>query len=75
MAVRLSPLEYRLLNYLAHHSERPVSAGEIADHLYGLSELADVNAVEALITRLRKKLGAEAIETRRGFGYLLESGA
>lgn len=73
--VRLSPLEYRLLNYLAHHAGRPVSAGEIADHLYGLSEQADVNAVEAVVTRLRKKLGAEAIQTRRGFGYLLESSA
>lgn len=73
--VRLSPLEYRLLNYLAHHAGRPVSAGEIADHLYGLSEQADVNAVEAVVTRLRKKLGAEVIQTRRGFGYLLDSGA
>ena len=70
-AVKLSPLEYRLLNYLAHHAGRPVSAGEIADHLYGLSETADVNAVEALVTRLRKKLGSDVIETRRGFGYLL----
>jgi DNA-binding response OmpR family regulator len=69
--VRLSPLEYRLLNYLAHHAGRPVSAGEIADHLYGLTEQADVNAVEALVTRLRRKIGAEVIETRRGFGYLL----
>jgi DNA-binding response OmpR family regulator len=75
LPVRLSPLEYRLLNYLAHHAGRPVSAGEIADHLYGLSEQADVNAVEAVVTRLRKKLGAEVIQTRRGFGYLLESGA
>ncbi len=74
-AVRLSPLEYRLLNYLAHHGTRPVSAGEIADHLYGLSEQADVNAVEALMTRLRRKLGAEVIQTRRGFGYQLESQA
>jgi two-component system OmpR family response regulator len=69
--VKLSPLEYRLLNYLAHHAGRPVSAGEIADHLYGLSEQADVNAVEALVTRLRRKLGPDVIETRRGFGYLL----
>jgi len=69
--VKLSPLEYRLLNYLAHHAARPVSAGEIADHLYGLSEQADVNAVEALVTRLRRKLGPDVIETRRGFGYLL----
>lgn len=73
--VRLSPLEYRLLNYLAHHGSRPISAGEIADHLYGLSEQADVNAVEALMTRLRRKLGADVIQTRRGFGYQLESQA
>lgn len=75
MPVRLSPLEYRLLNYLAHHVGRPVSAGEIADHLYGLSEQADVNAVEALMTRLRRKLGADIIQTRRGFGYQIEGGA
>ena len=73
--VRLSPLEYRLLNYLAHHAGRPVSAGEIAEHLYGLAEQADVNAVEALVTRLRRKIGADVIETRRGFGYLLAGGA
>jgi two-component system OmpR family response regulator len=75
MPVRLSPLEYRLLNYLAHHVGRPVSAGEIADHLYGLSEQADVNAVEALMTRLRRKLGADVIQTRRGFGYQIEGDA
>ncbi len=75
MPVRLSPLEYRLLNYLAHHVGRPVSAGEIADHLYGLSEQADVNAVEALMTRLRRKLGADIIQTRRGFGYQIEGDA
>ena len=71
--VRLSPLEYRLLHYLAHHPGRPVSAGEIADHLYGMAEQSDANAVEALMTRLRRKLGAQTIETRRGFGYLLEN--
>lgn len=71
--VRLSPLEYRLVNYLAHHPGRPVSAGEIAEHLYGLSEQNDANAVEALMARVRKKLGAEMISTRRGFGYVLEA--
>jgi DNA-binding response OmpR family regulator len=69
--VRLSPLEYRLLNYLVHHPGRPVAAGEIAEHLYGLAEQIDVNSIEALVTRLRKKLGSGVIETRRGFGYLL----
>lgn len=69
--IRLSPLEYRLVDYLAHHDDRAVSAGELADHLYGTSESGDTNAVEALVLRLRRKLGPELIETRRGFGYLL----
>ena len=30
------------------------------------------NAIEAMVTRLRKKTAPESIQTRRGFGYLLE---
>lgn len=68
---KLSPLEYRLLDYLAHQGGRAVSAGELADHLHGLDGAADVNAIEALVARLRRKIGPGVIETRRGFGYLL----
>jgi DNA-binding response OmpR family regulator len=68
--LKLSPLEYRLIDYLAHHRGRAVSAGELADHLHG-DDAADANAIEALVARVRRKLGADAIETRRGFGYLL----
>lgn len=68
---RLSPLEFRLIDYLAHHPDRAVSAGELAEHLYGASEAGDTNAIEALIVRVRRKVGADTIETRRGFGYLL----
>jgi two-component system OmpR family response regulator len=69
--VAVSPLEYRLLAYLMHHKGRVVPAGEIIEHLYGDDDARDANALEALIMRLRKKLGAGAIETRRGFGYLV----
>jgi hypothetical protein len=31
----------------------------------------DPNAVEALVGRLRRKLGVDLIETRRGFGYIV----
>jgi DNA-binding response OmpR family regulator len=72
--VRLSQLEFRCLDYLAHQSGRAVSAGELAEHLYGAAEPGDSNAIEALVARLRRKLGAEAIETRRGFGYTLADG-
>jgi len=69
--VKLSPLEYRLLAYLAHHAGRAVAATELSDHLYGDADAENANAIEALIARLRRKLGADTIQTRRGFGYLL----
>ena len=72
---RVSPLEFRLINFLAHQADRTIAVGEIADHLYGTSELGDVNAIEALIMRLRRKIGSDSIETRRGFGYRLTGGA
>lgn len=71
--LKLSSLEYRLLDTLVHAGGRPVSAGEIAEKLYG-ADVLDVNAIEALVARLRRKVGSGVIETRRGFGYLLGGG-
>lgn len=69
--VPVSPLEYRLIAFLMHHKGRVVPAGELIEHLYGDDDARDANALEALIMRLRKKLGPSSIETRRGFGYLI----
>jgi two-component system, OmpR family, response regulator len=69
--VATSPLEYRLIAYLMHHRGRVISAGELIEHLHGDDGSRDANAVEALIMRLRKKLGPDVIETRRGFGYMI----
>lgn len=69
--VALSPLEYRLLAYLAHKRGSVVSQTELLEHVYGQDRAFDSNALEVLIGRLRRKIGADAIETRRGFGYLM----
>ena len=66
----LSPLEYRLLHALAHGGGRPLSAGELSETLHGVDSV-DANAIEALVARLRRKVGPGIIETRRGFGYYL----
>lgn len=68
---RVSPLEYRMLDYLAHQRGRVVSSGELAEHLHGAEGASDANAIEALVARLRRKIGADVIQTRRGFGYAL----
>jgi DNA-binding response OmpR family regulator len=67
----LTPLEYRLLAYLAHHRDRIIPASELLDHVYGDDFSREANALEAMITRLRKKLGTPVIKTRRGYGYFI----
>ena len=67
----LSPLEYRALSYLMHHAGRVVPPVELMEHLYAHDHDRDLNAVEVLIGRLRRKLGIDLIETRRGFGYVV----
>ena len=69
--VHLSPQEYRLLAVLLHHQGSVVSQGELADQIYADGIERDTNGVEVLIGRLRRKLGPDLIETRRGFGYLI----
>jgi DNA-binding response OmpR family regulator len=69
--IALSPLEYRLLAHLLRNRGRVVSQQELDENVYGHGEEHDSNALEVLIGRVRKKLGAPLIETRRGFGYLV----
>ncbi|AXE64544.1 DNA-binding response regulator [Hyphomonas polymorpha PS728] len=73
--VRVTPLEFRLVDYLVHNMNRTVSAGELAEHLHGMEDTGDTNAIEAIVSRLRRKLGPGVINTRRGFGYVIEADA
>ena len=70
--VQVSALEFRLLAYLMQHRDRPVPPTELLEHLYGDDDAREANALEAVIARLRRKLGPGVIGTRRGFGYFLE---
>ena len=70
--LRLSPQEYRLLSYLMQHAGRVVSQLELTEQLYAQDFERDSNAVEVLVGRVRRKLGIDLIQTRRGFGYLIE---
>jgi DNA-binding response OmpR family regulator len=70
--VPLSPQEYRLLSYLMHHAGRVVSQLELTEHLYAQDFERDSNAIEVLVGRLRRRLGVELIQTRRGFGYIID---
>ena len=69
----MTPLEFRLLKHLALNAGRPVSKDELADELYDFNHERDANAVEAIVSRLRRKMGKDVIQSKRGFGYCLAS--
>ena len=70
--VSLTAFEQRLLLYLMHRLGRVVGRGEIIEHIYAQDFDRDSNTVEVFVGRLRKKLGADLIETVRGQGYRLK---
>ena len=71
--VDLAPLEYRAVAYLMHNQGRIVSQGELSEHIHGTADAYDSNTVEALIARVRRKIGGDRIKTRRGFGYIVDA--
>jgi two-component system OmpR family response regulator len=73
--VALTAMEWSLLRCLASRPDRTWSKDELARRLYQSGEESDSNTLEVLISRLRKKLGTEAISTTRQLGYRLELAA
>jgi DNA-binding response OmpR family regulator len=69
--LQLTPQEYRLVSYLMMHADRVIGQQELAEHLQADHFARDSNAVEVLVGRVRRKIGKDVIETRRGFGYLI----
>jgi len=79
--IALSPMEYRILEYLIHRPRVIVSKRELLEHLYDFNWEHHSNVIEVHVSNLRKKMsggdeaiqsGAEPIiETLRGRGYRL----
>jgi DNA-binding response OmpR family regulator len=74
-AVTLSPMEYRILEYLMHRPRVIVSKQELLEHLYDYNWEHHSNVIEVHVSNLRRKISgsddASAIETLRGRGYRL----
>ena len=74
--IRLSAMEYRLLEYLAMRAGEVVSKTDIGEHLYSFGAENFSNVVEVYVCSLRKKLGSgsepDMIRTLRNQGYCLE---
>jgi two-component system, OmpR family, response regulator len=70
-AVDLTAREYAMLELLAVHAGKLVSRTMIYNHIFDEQDDTLSNLVDVHISHLRKKLGKDLIETRRGQGYIL----
>lgn len=68
----LSKQEFRLLHLFMRRAGQVMSQVNILDDLYELDAERELNTVEVLVGRLRRKIGRERIVTLRGMGYRFE---
>lgn len=69
--IPLTARETALLEYLVLHRGKVVSRIELVNHLFDEHDDPASNVLDVYISYLRKKLGSELIETRRGLGYVI----
>ena len=70
-SVDLSRREWALLRALLQSPGRVLSLEHLRDSLYGYSQDVESNAVNVHVHHLRRKLGANMVETVRGVGFRL----
>lgn len=68
--IALSGIEFRLLRYFMLHPGQILSKSRLTEHIYDNDSERDSNVIEVHVNHLRNKLGAAAITTRRGQGYV-----
>ncbi|HSP02930.1 MAG TPA: response regulator transcription factor [Acidimicrobiales bacterium] len=73
-SVELSSREFALAETLFRHPGQVLSREQLLSMVWGYDFEPESNIVDVYIGYLRRKLGAERIETVRGMGYRLRAG-
>ena len=66
--------EYALVEFLALHRGELVTRSMLYDHLFDEDDDSMSNLVDVHVHNVRKKLGKDFLETRRGQGYVIQGG-
>ena len=73
--VELTAREFALAETFLLHRDQVLSREQLLSHVWGYDFEPDSNVVEVYIRYLRRKLGAERIQTVRGMGYRFRADA
>ena len=74
LPLKLTALEWRVLECLMMRKETVVDRSLLSDKVYEGDVGTDSNSIEVIVARLRRKIGKTLIETERGRGYKLTAG-
>jgi two-component system OmpR family response regulator len=69
--VALTAREWALFDAFLARPGQLLSKAQLEEKLYAFDSEVESNTIEVHVSRLRKKLGSEVIETERGLGYRL----
>ncbi|OAN13164.1 DNA-binding response regulator [Photobacterium jeanii] len=72
-AIDLTALEFKVLAYLMHNTDKVISRSELVEHIYKQDFDRDSNTIEVFIGRIRRKIGGDVIKTVRGLGYRINA--
>jgi DNA-binding response OmpR family regulator len=67
--VELTPREFSIVEYLMRRQGEVVPKADILAHVWDYAFEGGDNVIEVHVSALRRKMGADAIETVRGAGY------
>ena len=70
--IALTAREFALLEYLGSRRGKVVSRTELYDHLFAEEDESYSNLLDVHVCNLRRKLGKDLIQTRRGHGYVID---
>ncbi|KJG03113.1 response regulator transcription factor [Photobacterium angustum] len=71
--IDLTALEFKVLSYLMHNTDKVISRTELVEHIYKQDFDRDSNTIEVFIGRIRRKIGNDVIKTVRGLGYRINA--
>jgi two-component system copper resistance phosphate regulon response regulator CusR len=69
--VTVTAREFTMLETFMRHPDQVLTREQLLSHVWGYDHDPGSNVVDVYVRHLRRKLGAEAIETVRGMGYRL----